>query len=232
VPRQEPRSRLGNPPFYEVFGKRYYVMANGAGHVERGVASWYGPGFHAQNTSNGEPYDMYAMTAAHKTLPLPSYARVTNVANGRSVVVRINDRGPFVGDRIIDLSHTAAAKLDMLRAGTAEVEVVVLAAPANNPDTAAVALAPTAPRTSAAASTAPEPMFIQAGAFSSRANADALAARLRDSGLDLAHVGSATSSRTSIHRVRIGPIGSVEEFDRMMARLAELGVAGARLAAD
>ena len=114
------------PLSYEVFGKRYFVLATAEGYRERGVASWYGPDFHARPTSSGEPYDMYAMTAAHKTLPIPAYARVTNLANGRSVVVRINDRGPFVGNRIIDLSYTAAHKLDMTQAGTAFVEVEVI----------------------------------------------------------------------------------------------------------
>lgn len=123
IPRPEPRARYGNPPFYDVFGKRYYVLSSSVGYWERGVASWYGPGFHKEKTSTGEPYDMYGMTAAHKTLPLPAYVRVTNLQNGRSVVVRVNDRGPFVGNRIIDLSYTAAAKLDMLRNGTAMVEV-------------------------------------------------------------------------------------------------------------
>ncbi len=123
VPRYEPRSAYGNPPFYEVFGKRYFVLSSSADYVERGVASWYGPGFHKIRTSTGEIYDMYGMTAAHKTLPLPAYVRVTNLQNGRSIVVRVNDRGPFVGNRIIDLSYTAAAKLDMLRDGTAMVEV-------------------------------------------------------------------------------------------------------------
>jgi rare lipoprotein A len=123
MPRIEPRARYGNPPFYDVFGKRYYVLSSSVGYWERGVASWYGPGFHKVRTSTGEPYDMYGMTAAHKTLPLPAYVRVTNLQNGRSVVVRVNDRGPFVGNRIIDLSYTAAAKLDMLRNGTALVEV-------------------------------------------------------------------------------------------------------------
>jgi rare lipoprotein A len=123
VPRIEPKSRYGNPPFYDVFGRRYYVLASGAGFVERGVASWYGPGFHKIRTSSGEPYDMYAMTAAHRTLPLPAYVRVTNLENGRSVVVRVNDRGPFVGNRIIDLSYTAASRLDMLQYGTAMVEL-------------------------------------------------------------------------------------------------------------
>ncbi|HEY0802323.1 MAG TPA: septal ring lytic transglycosylase RlpA family protein, partial [Steroidobacteraceae bacterium] len=123
VPRVEPRSRHGNPPFYDVFGKRYFVLSSNVGYVERGVASWYGPGFHKVRTSNGETYDMYAMTAAHRTLPLPVFVRVTNLQNGRSVVVRVNDRGPFVGNRIIDLSYTAASKLGMLRNGTAMVEV-------------------------------------------------------------------------------------------------------------
>ncbi len=123
MPRYEPRSPYGNPPFYDVFGKRYFVLSSSADYIERGVASWYGPGFHKVRTSTGETYDMYGMTAAHKTLPLPAYVRVTNLQNGRSVVVRVNDRGPFVGNRIIDLSYTAAAKLDMLRNGTAMVEV-------------------------------------------------------------------------------------------------------------
>jgi rare lipoprotein A len=133
MPRIEPRSRNGNPPFYDVFGKRYFVLSSNVGYVERGVASWYGPGFHKVRTSTGEMYDMYGMTAAHKTLPLPAYVRVTNLQNGRSVVVRVNDRGPFVGNRIIDLSYTAAAKLDMLRNGTAMVEVRTIDAPVSLP---------------------------------------------------------------------------------------------------
>jgi rare lipoprotein A len=126
VPRAEPRSKRGNPSSYVVFGKRYFVLATAAGYLERGAASWYGPGFQGSPTSSGEKYDMYAMTAAHKTLPLPAYVRVTNLNNGKSVVVRVNDRGPFVAGRIIDLSYTAAAKLDMVRAGTAPVEVQAL----------------------------------------------------------------------------------------------------------
>jgi rare lipoprotein A len=132
VPRYEPLSPYGNPPYYEVFGKRYYVLSSSADYVERGVASWYGPGFHQVRTSTREIYDMYGMTAAHKTLPLPAYVRVTNLENGRSVVVRVNDRGPFVGNRIIDLSYTAAAKLDMLKNGTAMVEVRTVG-PASSP---------------------------------------------------------------------------------------------------
>ncbi len=144
IPRIEPRARSGNPPFYDVFGKRYYVLSSSVGYWERGVASWYGPGFHKARTSTGEPYDMYAMTAAHKTLPLPAYVRVTNLLNGRSVVVRVNDRGPFVGNRIIDLSYTAAAKLDMLRNGTAMVDVRTID-PSAPPPVITASVAPPAP---------------------------------------------------------------------------------------
>jgi len=109
-----------------VAGRRYAVLPSANGYVERGVASWYGTEFHGLRTSTGEPYDMFAMTAAHKTLPLPCYARITNLSNGRSVVVRINDRGPFVANRIVDLSYSAATRLDMIRSGTAFVELDVL----------------------------------------------------------------------------------------------------------
>jgi rare lipoprotein A len=126
IPRLEPRSAHGNPPFYTVAGRRYIVLPTSVGFIERGVASWYGADFHGLRTSTGEPYDMFAMTAAHKTLPLPCYARVTNLSNGRSVVVRINDRGPFVDNRVIDLSYSAASKLDMIRRGTAFVQLEVL----------------------------------------------------------------------------------------------------------
>ncbi|HZE44144.1 MAG TPA: septal ring lytic transglycosylase RlpA family protein [Steroidobacteraceae bacterium] len=154
VPRIERRSRTGNPPFYDVLGKRYFVLSSSVGYVERGVASWYGPGFHKVPTSIGETYNMYGMSAAHKTLPLPAYVRVTNLQNGRSIVVRVNDRGPFVGNRIIDLSYTAASKLDMLRNGTAMVEVRSLdaaTAPAPVP-------APEAPITAADSAPAAAPL--------------------------------------------------------------------------
>ncbi len=126
VPRDEPLSASGNSLSYVVFGKRYFRLASARGFDERGVASWYGRKFHGRLTASGERYDMYSMTAAHTSLPLPTFARVTNLANNRSVVVRINDRGPFVDDRLIDLSYAAAAKLDMLSAGTAKVRVEAL----------------------------------------------------------------------------------------------------------
>ncbi|MEZ5500299.1 MAG: septal ring lytic transglycosylase RlpA family protein [Steroidobacteraceae bacterium] len=213
VPKSEPRSKFGNPASYEVFGRRYYVLDTAAGHVERGIASWYGPGFHAQRTSSGEPYDMYGMTAAHKTLPIPCYARITNLENNRSVVVRINDRGPFVGDRIVDLSYTAAAKLDMLRRGTALVELRVLQAgnatgstiaaaipvAASNAGAGPVAPPPAAIDTQAAAVTPSRPQspspspsvvesaepesFAQVGAYSDPANAIAMRDRLVGAGI-------------------------------------------------
>ncbi|MBV6418087.1 MAG: Endolytic peptidoglycan transglycosylase RlpA [Steroidobacteraceae bacterium] len=228
VPRIEPRSLRGNPPFYEVFGKRYTVLATAEGYVERGVASWYGPGFHAAQTSTGEPYDMYAMTAAHKTLPLPCYARVTNLGNGRSVVVRVNDRGPFVAGRIIDLSWTAASRLDMLRDGTAFVEVEVL-----TPGTpAAVVPAPIAVPPAPLAAGVPGNLYLQAGAFADAGNARRLADRLRAAGIENVLLAPTTSGDRTLHRVRIGPLASVAAFDALSARLADLGITGARISSD
>jgi rare lipoprotein A len=133
VPAAEPRSRYGNPKTYEVMGERYFVLDSAAGYKEDGRASWYGTKFQGKRTSSGEAYDMYQMTAAHKTLPLPTYVRVTRKSNGRSVVVKVNDRGPFHTGRIIDLSYAAASRLDLLQAGSAEVTVEAIdpgAAPA------------------------------------------------------------------------------------------------------
>ncbi len=123
LPKAEPKSRYGNMDSYVVLGKRYYTKRSSRNHVERGLASWYGKKFHGRKTSSGERYDMHRMTAAHTSLPLPTYALVTNLDNGRSAVVKVNDRGPFVGNRIIDLSYAAAKRLDMVNAGTAHVEV-------------------------------------------------------------------------------------------------------------
>lgn len=123
VPRQEPRSRYGNPPTYEQFGRRYWTLDSSEDFADQGIASWYGKKFHGKRTSSGETYDMYEMTAAHKTLPLPSYVKVTNLQNGKKIIVRVNDRGPFHQNRIIDLSYVAALKLDIVGAGTGMVEV-------------------------------------------------------------------------------------------------------------
>ena len=219
VPRPEPRSAHGNPPFYDVLGQRYFVLASADGYLERGVASWYGPTFHGGNTSNGEPYDMYGMTAAHKTLPLPCYARVTNLRNGRSVVVRINDRGPFVANRLIDLSYSAAAKLDMIRDGTSLVEVR--------------ALTPTVPDVLTRTGAQPPPaLYVQAGAFADQHNAQRLLARLHAAGLERAFIALPLENGAHLYRVRLGPVDSVAQFDALHARLAALGIRDARLAID
>jgi rare lipoprotein A len=126
IPRHEPITLAGNKSPYTVLGKTYQVMPSSRGFRQRGLASWYGNKFHGRHTSNGEVYSMYEMTAAHKTLPIPCYVKVTNLENGRSVIVRVNDRGPFHGDRIIDLSYAAAKKLGYSDKGTAKVEVSVI----------------------------------------------------------------------------------------------------------
>jgi rare lipoprotein A len=224
TPPAEPKSRHGNPPYYDVFGKRYYVLSSSVAYVERGVASWYGPGFHRVKTSNGELYDMYGMTAAHKTLPLPANVSVTNLQNGRSVVVRVNDRGPFVGNRIIDLSYAAAAKLDMLHNGTAMVEVRSLAtAPATT----------TTSTPAPAAITAGKPvLFVQAGAFADPANAQRLAERLRGGSYGRIFVRDDVIAGRRMYRVRIGPVADVASFDRIYAALERDGVRDAHLAMD
>lgn len=259
VPRYEPRSPYGNPPFYDVFGKRYFVLSSSADYVERGVASWYGPGFHEELTSTHEPYDMYAMTAAHKTLPLPCYVRVTNLQNGRSVVVRVNDRGPFVGNRIIDLSYTAAAKLDMLRDGTAMVEVRTVGptspsggiVTASNRDAApfvskavplpaAAAPAAAGARPAQPPAIAPAPvtsapassLFVQAGAFADPANAERLAGKLRVGGYGKVFIRDDVVAGRRMYRVRIGPVPDVPQFDRIVTALERVGVRDAHLALD
>jgi rare lipoprotein A len=232
IPRSEPKSRYGNPPFYVVFGKRYYVLAASVGYVERGVASWYGPGFHEERTSTGEPYDMFGMTAAHKTLPLPAFVRVTNLQNGRSVVVRVNDRGPFVGNRIIDLSYTAAAKLDMLRNGTAIVEVRAIDPSMPAEALTAAAVNPPVATPTGLPAIAAGGLYIQAGAFSDPSNADRLMAKLRSGGFNNVFVRQNTLAGRTLFRVRIGPVPDVAEFDRIVTALEVAGVNDAHLALD
>jgi len=215
VPRDEQRAKSGNPPFYEVFGRRYVVLETAAGYREQGVASWYGPDFHGKRTATGEIYDMHAMTGAHPTLPLPAWVRVTNLQNGRSVVIRLNDRGPFSKNRIIDLSRAAAHELDMIRTGTALVEVQSLAAGA-----------PMAAPERAAA----QQFHAQAGAFADADNAERLAARLRAAGLVGVSVSETRSEGRRLFRVRVGPVGSVADFDTLIERLRAAGVDSPRLA--
>jgi len=245
VPRPEPRSRYGNPEKYEVFGKTYRVQRSARGHVERGLASWYGPGFHAERTSSGEPYDMYAMTAAHKTLPIPVYVRVTNLRNGRAVTVRVNERGPFVGDRIIDLSYSAAYKLDMLREGTAPVEIRVIEPGEELPDSRSAGLAervlerivPAAIAAPAATNSLESGIgvsshFLQAGSFSQRANADSMVGRLAAAGIRNALIREVRIGERSVFRVQVGPVENALEAEDLIERLRLAGIPDARPAHD
>jgi rare lipoprotein A len=231
-PRPEPRSRYGNMPVYEVLGKTYKVMPSSSGYKERGVASWYGKKFHGRLTSNRETYDMYAMTAAHKSLPLPTYVRVTNLANNRSIVVRVNDRGPFVHNRIIDLSYAAALKLDMVRDGTSLVEVTAISfdePPGDRPvrkitpaEPPASAPAPVPVATPPAANT--NEIFVQVGAFGDRVNAERRQAVLMAGGILDAFIYADESASPPLYRVRIGPIGGADDYDGIVGKLEALGI--------
>jgi len=233
-PRVEPiRSGGPNRP-YEVLGRNYVPMTQDRAFKERGLASWYGRKFHGRRTASGETYDMYAMTAAHPTLPIPSYARVRNPANGREVIVRINDRGPFHPGRIVDLSYTAALKLDLLR-GVAPVELeritfaeirsgawrrgepapAVAPAPAPPPpvlDVAPVAAAPDAPPAEALRplELAPRGFWIQLGAFRQRDGAESFQRRVADE-LDWLAPRLAVFVDTPLFRLQAGPYASREE---------------------
>jgi len=212
VPRAEPPSRYGNPRSYVVNGRRYHTLRSSRGYRERGIASWYGRKFHGRRTSSGETYDMYAMTAAHRTLPLPSYVEVTNLENGRRAVVRVNDRGPFHEDRLIDLSYAAARKLGIVGHGTALVEVRAL-----EPGAGPAPVAPVAARAR---------LFVQAGAFELRANAERLRARLAAALGFPVEVSRFERGGRRLYRVRVGPLAGGEAAERAM--LAIEGLAGAR----
>ncbi len=223
VPRPETRSRYGNGPVYEVFGKNYAVMSSATGYKERGVASWYGKKFHGNLTSNREVYDMHGMTAAHKTLPLPTYVRVRSLSNNRSVVVRVNDRGPFVNNRIIDLSYSAAKKLDMVGTGTGlvEVEAITFAGPG---DQLQQPQQPPQPQATAYEPRNPNHIYVQIGAFGSRANADRRVSLLRSGGIGAAAVHADTTVSPALYRVRMGPIQGVDQYDILVEELAKLGI--------
>ena len=230
VPEPVERSRYGNPDSYEVFGKRYEVLADARGFRERGHASWYGKKFHGRRTSSGEKYDMFAMTAAHKTLPIPTYARVTNLANGKSVVVRVNDRGPFHKGRIVDLSYSAAARLDLIRHGSAEVQLEVVdasgaPAPAAVAEAPASAAAPTAPAPTAppapVAGTAPAPRFLQAGVFNDTNNALTFRDHLMLGGIKPLVVKSTQRNGKWVYRVLVGPFDDPNRLAAMRAKLSD-----------
>jgi rare lipoprotein A len=216
-PRAEPLSRYGNPPWYEANGQRYQTLPSAVGYRARGIASWYGPDFHGKLTSTREPYDMYAMTAAHPTLPLPSYAQVTNLENGRRVVVRVNDRGPFHDNRVIDLSYTAAHKLGILGPGTGLVEVRAI--DPRSPEDLRIAEGPQPP---------PErrpDVYLQVGAFANRDNALRLQSRVVAAAEGAPSLKASTLQERALYKVRLGPLSGVEEADRLVAVLAQLGIA-------
>lgn len=201
-PRYEPRSPLGNGPVYEVWGKRYRVMDSAEGYRERGTASWYGAKFHGRSTSSGEPYDLYKATAAHRTLPLPTYAEVTNLDNGRTVVVKINDRGPFHSERIIDLSYAAALKIGIVEQGTGRVEVRAITFDGQD-----------------ANARLSEDTWLQVGAFSQKASAERVEDDLKDEGVKDVDV----KRSRGLYKVLIGPFDRAGDLARMADRVVELG---------
>ena len=230
VPRPEPRSRYGNGPVYEVLGKRYTVMPSSSGYSERGVASWYGKKFHGRPNSSRVTFDMYQMTAAHKTLPLPTYVHVRNLRNGRTVVVRVNDRGPFVHNRIIDLSYSAALKLDMIGEGTSPVEVTAISFDelAGDQPTRDVTPPEPEPRATpvpvAAIDTEATQIFVQVGAFGDRGNAETRANMLASSGFDKVFILEDFASSPALLRVRIGPVADIIQYDLLVEELENIGI--------
>jgi len=208
TPRPEPRSPYGNHSPYTVLGQTYQVRPSAAGYRERGIASWYGTKFHGRLTSSGEPYDMYQLTAAHRSLPLPTFAEVTHLENGRSIIVRINDRGPFHPDRIIDLSWAAAVKLGIDQAGTGRVDVRAITF--DEPEVPVIRPARL-------------PVVLQVGAFSERQRADAVAATLIDSGVASTTIESARTASGRVWRVRVGPLEDLDQVFRSIDQVTALG---------
>jgi rare lipoprotein A len=204
-PRAEPRSRYGNHSPYTVLGKTYNVMKSSAGYHEKGIASWYGSKFHGRRTSSGEPYDMYEATAAHKYLPLPTYAEVTNLDNGKKVIVKINDRGPFHEERLIDMSYGAAVRLGMTATGTARVDVR--------------AITFNQPASPTAAAERADGTFLQVGAFGGRDAAERLAGKMMAN-----HLNPVTVKKGgNLYKVWLGPYSSDAEISLAMNRVVELG---------
>lgn len=231
VPKEVTRSKYGNPKTYKVLGKWYKVRESSAGYKEKGLASWYGKKFHGHRASSGETYDMYAMTAAHKTLPLPTYVKVTHLENGRSVIVKVNDRGPFHEGRIIDLSYSAAKKLGVTATGTAPVEVVAINAANHRKNT------PYKPRFNTPSLISTDPtknennLYLQVGAFSEKKNANQLYKRLTRM-FKQRKIHSNFSVDEKVYRVRIGPLVSVEDADKLSALLNNKGIETTKIVID
>ena len=223
VPRQEPKSRGGNKN-YRIKGKSYRVLESSRGYKKRGIASWYGKKFHGHRTSNGEIYDMYQMTAAHKTLPLPSYVRVTHLKNGQSVIVRVNDRGPFHRNRLIDLSYVAAKKLGITATGTGVVEVEAI-----NP--AQYSTKQYSKKNAGSATNAGYKIYLQAGAFSQQQNAHYLQGKINNLGLALA-TQVKFDPHQKLYKVRIGPFRSVDMADSISETLLQHTIDKAYIVVD
>ncbi|RDS83132.1 septal ring lytic transglycosylase RlpA family protein [Dyella monticola] len=226
VPKVEPHSLYGNKSPYTVLGHTYTVLPSASGYDERGIASFYGSKFHGYKTSNLEDYDMYKFTAASTVLPLPSYARVTNLQNGKSVIVRVNDRGPFHADRIIDLSYAAAVKIGVWPKGTGLVEVQGI-----DPSAPPAAEAPSPPIVSATPAHPPT-IYLQVGAFSDPANAERVAAQLRVANFAPVQVSDATIGGRLVHRVRVGPLSDVDSADQVSAKIEQMGLPQPQVAID
>jgi len=228
VPRYEPIKKAGNKSPYEVWGKTYHVMPSAKGYVERGRASWYGKKFHGHKTSNGELFNMYATTAAHKSLPIPSFAKVTNLDNGKTVIVRVNDRGPFHGDRLIDLSYAAAIKLGYQKKGTARVEVAAIT---TKPDGDYVTSNPG--RQYEPVSTSSKPGFyVQLGSFHKESGASKIAAKARGRGLSRVAVTRVDRFFGDLFRVRVGPFSSRSQAEKSLSSVRSSGFYDAVLAAE
>ena len=216
VPKDEPQSKYGNPDSYVVNGKRYYTMNSAAGFRERGIASWYGSKFHGRNTSSGEVYDMYKMTAAHKSVPLPTYVEVRNLENNRTAIVKVNDRGPFHDNRVIDLSYAAALKLDFAEKGTTFVEVRAV-------DTSGVATAPLVAGAAPAIATNAG-IYLQVGAFKDRHNAVRLHQQVGKYVGESVHIREIAQANGALYRVQIGPIANVNVADTIVQALTHIGI--------
>lgn len=223
-PKTTQKLERGNPSSYIVLGRQYHVLNSSSGFTQRGVASWYGKKFHGKKTSNGETYNMYAMTAAHKTLPLPTWVRVQNLDNGKSVVVRVNDRGPFVNERVIDLSYTAATKLDMVKGGTARVEISALKSSTDR-SRPVVRTIPLKTADTGPAGT----IFIQMGSFASEANAINLKLQLLGAKQGSARIDQILSAGKKLFRVRVGPVLDFQHAQSVMHKLKKQGFSQARI---
>ena len=223
VPKEVTRSKYGNPASYEVFGKRYYVMDSSEGFRQKGQASWYGTKFHGQRASSGETYNMYAMTAAHKTLPLPTYVEVKNLKNGRTAVVKVNDRGPFHDGRIIDLSYAAATKLGVVATGTAPVEIrAITKGGENKPGKTAAGVEDKYIDDKGK-------LYVQIAAFSAEENALKLITELREKNFQSARIHVDNKNGKLLYRVRIGPVPTDNVAEQVLAQLKEINLNNAKI---